>query len=149
MLMEIISKLTKTWVGSDVTSEKVLVWAKRVEAQKVQSTLMTSLLETKDCDKIKTVKGGQIKLEKPQICTKLPANQSCRYCISSHSPSRCLTYGMMCVKFCKINHFREVCKSGRNRTIYDLKQEQDQHHKEVDYIDMVNINYIYFNNIQQ
>ena len=46
----------------------------------------------------------------------------------------------------KINHFIEVCRSGRNRIAHGLEEEPDQHHEEVDNIDAVNINYLYFNN---
>ena len=49
-------ELTKTGEGSDITSEQVLVKAKIVGAQKAQSTIITSPIETKDSDKIKTVK---------------------------------------------------------------------------------------------
>ena len=59
MLGIIIRGLKKTEKSSDVTSEQVLVWAKWVEAQKAQSTIITSLSETKDFGKIKVVKGGQ------------------------------------------------------------------------------------------
>ena len=41
-------------------------------------------------------------------------------------------------------HFREVCRSGRNRMIHDLEQGQDQHHEKDDNIDRVNINCIIF-----
>ena len=44
----------------------------------------------------------------------------------------------------KVNHFRDIYRSGRNRTIHDLEQEPDQHHEE-GHIDAVNINSIIFN----
>ena len=47
-----------------------------------------------------------------------------------------------------VNHFREVSRSGRNRTVLDSEQEPDQHHEEEDHIDMVNINSIIFNSKQ-
>ena len=37
-------------------SENVLVWAKRNEVQKAQSTVMSSITEAKEFDKIKTAK---------------------------------------------------------------------------------------------
>ena len=36
-------------------SENVLAWAKRVEAQKAQFTVMSSIMEAKELDKIKIV----------------------------------------------------------------------------------------------
>ena len=130
-----------------LTSEQVLVLAERVKTQKAQSAKINSLSETKDFDKIKTVKGEQTKYEtKPQTHAKMPADQSCRYCGSSHQPRGCLAYGKKCIECHKISHFREVCRSGRNRIIHDLKQKQDQHYEEVDHIGTININSIYLNN---
>ena len=57
MLVKIIRELTKTERGSDIISEKVSVWAKRVEAQEAKSRIITSLSKTKNFNKIKTVKG--------------------------------------------------------------------------------------------
>ena len=37
-------------------------------------------------------------------------------------------------------------QSGRNRTIHYLKQKPDQQYEDVDHIDMVNINSVYFSN---
>ena len=99
MLREIIRKLTKTEEGSDVTSELVLVWPKRVEAQKAQSTIIISLSETKDISKIKAVKRGQRQYEKkPQTYSKTPMSQSCRYCGSSHLSRECPVYGKECTE---------------------------------------------------
>ena len=50
MFEETIRELTKTEEGPNLTSEWVLVWAKRVEPQKTQFTIITSLNETKDFD---------------------------------------------------------------------------------------------------
>ena len=73
MLAEIIRELTKAKESTIVTSEQILVWAKRVEAQGVQSTIIISLSKTKEFNKIKTIKGGQRhSLRKPQIFAKCP-----------------------------------------------------------------------------
>ena len=56
MLAEIIRELTKIQENTEVTSEKVLHWAKRVEAQRAQSAIMNSLTETKEFDKLKIIK---------------------------------------------------------------------------------------------
>ena len=64
MLTEIIRELTKTETSTAVTSELVLVWEKKVEAQKAQSTIITSLRETKEFDKIKTIKEGETESKK-------------------------------------------------------------------------------------
>ena len=41
MLAEIIRELTKAEESTVVTSKQVLIWAKRVEAQRAQSTIIT------------------------------------------------------------------------------------------------------------
>ena len=146
MLAKIIRKLSKAGESTAVKSEKVLVWAKRVQSQRVQSSIITSLRKTKVFEKIKTIKGGQRhNLRKLQAHAKMPMKQSCSNCGSSHPPRQCLAYGKKCTYCGKINHFREVCRSGRNRTVHDLEQKTDQHHEELDHFDMVNINYIIFN----
>ena len=59
MLAERNGELIKAEESTAVTSEHILVWAKRVEAQRAQSTIITGLSETKEFDKVKTIKGGQ------------------------------------------------------------------------------------------
>ena len=49
MSIEIIKKLVKLEENDNVTSEQVLTWARRVEAQ---SAILENLNETKDFDKI-------------------------------------------------------------------------------------------------
>ena len=58
MLPEIIRQLAKAEENADITSEQVLGWEKRVEAQRTQSAIMDSLTETKEFDKVKIEKGG-------------------------------------------------------------------------------------------
>ena len=56
MLAEIVIELTKIHENTEVTSVKVLYWAKRVDAQRAQSAIMNSLTETKEFDKLKLYK---------------------------------------------------------------------------------------------
>ena len=148
MLAEIIGELTKAKESTAVTSEQVLIWAKRIEAQRPQSVIINSLSKTKEFDKIKTIKGGQKhNLIKLQTCAKMPAKQSCSCCGSSHPSRQFLAYGKKLVECGKINHFREVCRSGRNRTVQNLEQEPNQQHEE-DHNDMMNVKSIIFNRKQ-
>ena len=52
MLGEIIKELMKVHKNEEITSENVLSWAKRVEAQSAQSAIMNSLTEAKEFDKM-------------------------------------------------------------------------------------------------
>ena len=146
MLAEIIRELSKAEESTAVTSEQILILPNRVEAQRAQSAMITSLSKTKEFDKRKTIKGGQRhNLRKPQTHAKMPTNHSCSYCGSSHPPRQCPNYGKKCAEYGKINHIREACRTGRNRTVHDLEQEANQHHEEEDRINTVNINSIIFN----
>ena len=73
MLVEIIKELIKTEESKDVTSEQVLAWAKRVEAQKAQSAIINSLKETKDFNRIKTLRGGR--RESHKLMPKYPQSR--------------------------------------------------------------------------
>ena len=138
MLVEIIRGLSKAEKSTAVTSEQVLVWAKRVDAQRAQSTIITCLSKTKEFDKVKAIKGGQRHNLSNQTHVKTPVKQSGSYCGSSHPPRQYLACRKKCTECGKMRHFREVCRSGRNRTIHGLKQEPYQHHEEEEHIDMVN-----------
>ena len=62
--------------------------------------IITSLNETKDFNKIKTVNRGQRQYgKKPKTHAKMPMNQRCRYCGSSHPPRICLAYGKKCAEY--------------------------------------------------
>ena len=52
MLVEIIRELTKCDENTNIHNESVLTWAKRVEAQRVQTVVNSSLHETKSFDAI-------------------------------------------------------------------------------------------------
>ena len=104
MLAEVIRELTKIQENTEITSEKVMCWAKRVEAQRAQSAIMSSLSE------IKSYKDSP---RKPSIHIKMPARQTCRYCGFIHPPRQCLAYGKKCTDCGKIGHFRGVCRSKR------------------------------------
>ena len=40
----------------EITSENVLCWAKRVEAQRAKFAIMSSCMEVKELDKVKIIK---------------------------------------------------------------------------------------------
>ena len=141
--VEIIRELTQT-------KKNVKMWqvikswnGQKVKAQKAQSVIINRLNETKDFDKIKTVRRGQ-RQSKGKLWThaKVPAKESCSYCGSIHPPRWCLVYGMKCAECGKINHFREVSRNIRSRMVHNLEQEPDQYQEEEDHIDVVNINSI-------
>ena len=56
MLEEIIKELTATSNDDCMTSGGVLAWAKRVEAQRAQASVLNTLTESRQFDKIKISK---------------------------------------------------------------------------------------------
>ena len=56
MLEEIIKELTAPNNDDQITSEGVLAWAKRVEGQRVQATILSTITELRQFDKVKIVK---------------------------------------------------------------------------------------------
>ena len=109
--------------------------------------IINTLNETQDFDEIKTVGRGQRWIERKQgTHAKVSAKQSCSYYGSSHPPRWFLAYGKKCAECSKVNHFRQVSRSVRNRKVHNLEQEPDQYQKKEDHIDMVNINSFNCNN---
>ena len=54
MLGKFIKELTTKSNNGQITSEGVLVWAKRVEAQRLQATILNDITETCQFNKVKT-----------------------------------------------------------------------------------------------
>ena len=145
-LVKIIREFTKTEEHKDVISEQVLVLAKRVELQRVQSAIINNLSETEGFDKMKIVRCEQRQTgRKLHTHIKTPAKQNCSYFGSSHLPRQCLAYSKKYTDSGKISHIREVCRSTRGRVVHNVEQEPEKDQE--DQIDMVNIISISFNNI--
>ena len=75
MLGEIIQGLTAIHENTEITSENLLYWAKRVEAQRTLYTFMNNLTEAKDFYKIKIVKNTNHNTRK-SIQTKMPTRHT-------------------------------------------------------------------------
>ena len=56
MLDEIIREITAKNKDEQVTSEGVLIWAKYIEAQRVQATILNNITESHQFDKVKVTK---------------------------------------------------------------------------------------------
>ena len=142
---KIIKELTKICEKEEITGENVLSWAKRVKVQRVQSTIMNSLIEVKEFDKLKVVKSTCNGSPRRYMQTKMPTKQTCRYCGSSHSQRQCPAYGKSCTDCSKIGHFRAVCRCRRTLPVNEVEKEAAQDSTEDYSIDSVNINSIHFN----
>ena len=131
--------------NDNVTSEKVLAWARIVQVQKAHSAILENINETKDIDKIfarnRVQKQNEMQL---QECTRILVRQRYKHCGSIYPPRKCLAYGKMCAACGKISHFKEVCRSDRNKRWHSIDQQEEQH-QDKDNIDKVNISSININ----
>ena len=55
MMTKVIRELTAMKTTSEITSEQVLCWAKRIEAQRVQKAMLETKKESKDFDTVKGI----------------------------------------------------------------------------------------------
>ena len=60
MLEEIIKELTSANDDEQLTSEGILAWAKRVEAQRAQATVLSTITELRQFDKLKIIKKAKV-----------------------------------------------------------------------------------------
>ena len=67
-----------------VTSEQVIVWAKRIEPQRAQTVVINSVIEVKDCDEIHARKSEQNRM-KLHVGVKCLQGK-CKYCSSCYPP---------------------------------------------------------------
>ena len=95
MLGEVIRELTARNNDEQTTSEGVLAWVNRIEAQWVQAAILNYITKLHQFNKINMAsetKGRQV--------SKAPnANinrQPCRYCGGIHMPHQCPAYGKTC-----------------------------------------------------
>ena len=93
MLGDFIRELTKMKANNTINSETVLAWAKRVQAQRVHTTAMSSITEAKEFDRIKVSKRSHKDASKKTTEARVPMRQPCAYCRSRHPPQQCPTYG--------------------------------------------------------
>ena len=142
MLDKIIRELTSRNSNMQTTSEDVLVWAKRVEAQRVQASLLNDITETKAFNKVnketesKNAQGREVHIATHQ-------RQPCRYCGGSHIPRQCLAYGKTCAACGKMEHFRKVCRSKRNWAVHEVEIDMEPESQED--TEVVSINSLYIN----
>ena len=150
MLRQISRELTKIHKNTEIPSENMLCWAKRVEVQRAQSVIMNSLTEAKEFDKIKITKiTYKIIPRRLSAMTTMATKQTCRYCGSSHPLRQFPAYGKKCTECSKIAHFRVVCRSRRVRAMNEVGLDTAQDKAEESGIGLVNINSVHLNKTAQ
>ena len=143
MLDKIIRDLTSRTGNVQMTSEDVLAWAKRVEAQRVQASVLNDITETRAFDKVK--KGTEPKHTwGREVQVAIHQRWPCRYCGGSHTPRQCPAYGKMCAACSKIRNFRKVCRSKRNHVVHEVEIDMEPESQGED-TEIVSINSLYVN----
>ena len=137
MLDELIRELTTKNTNEQTTSEDVLIWAKRVEARRVQVAILSDITESQKFDKVKVVR--------QQATHPESTRWACRYCGSSHALRQCPVYGKMCTGCRKIGHFKKVSQSREDCMVHEVEVEECQEECK---IEEVSINLVYLNNKQ-
>ena len=105
MLEEIIKELTVTNNDEHITSGGVLAWAKMVEFQRAEATVLNTLTESRQFDKVKYIKKTK------EDTTRAPSaqtmhRQSCRYCGRIYQLRQCPAYDKMFAGCSKVGHFK-------------------------------------------
>ena len=143
MLDEAIRELTAKSNNEQTTSENVLAWTKRVEAQQAQAAILNDITESHKFDKIKMAQ--KLKSSRDRETTHpMSYRWLCRYCGRNHEPRQCPAYGKMCAGCGKMGHFRKVCRSKRDHAVYEVEIEMAQESQEEE-IETVSINSVYLN----
>ena len=109
MVEEIIKELTTARNDEHITSGGVLAWAKRVEVQRAQVAVLSTITESRQYDKIKLSRKVRKSKTKTPMQQNSTSQQPCRYCGRIHLPRQCPAYGKTCMECNKIGHFCIVC----------------------------------------
>ena len=92
MMAEIIKDSTTIRKTSDMTSEQVPVWAKRVKAQRTQKAMLMSIQDNKEFDMTKHTMQNIEKMSNSQIMSR----SRCQYYGMVHEWRRCSAFGKRC-----------------------------------------------------
>ena len=139
MLDEVIRELTTKSSSDQMTSEDMLIWAKRVEAQRTQAAIVSDITDSQRFDQVKVVKQHTMQ----RVTHRASPHQPCRYCGSVHALRQCLAYGKTCAGCGKLGYFKKLCQSRKDHAVHKVEVDVSQ---EEGKIEEVSINSVYFNN---
>ena len=139
MLDKVIRELTTECSNDQMTSEDVLIWDKRVEAQRMQAVILSDITESQRFNQVRVVKQQAVQ----GVTHRASPHQLCRYCGSVHARRQCLAYGKMSTGCGKMGHFKKVCQSRKDCIVHEVEVDLS---KEEGKIELVSINSVYFHN---
>ena len=123
---ETIKELMTVRGNDQITSGNVLVWMKRVNAQRAQAAVMSTITESKEFDKIKVSIPVWTSNPRMSIKHNTLSQPTCRYCGSTHPPRQCPAYSKVCTECSKVGHFCRICSSKKTRAVNEIEQETIQ-----------------------
>ena len=138
MLDEVIREIITKGSNDQTTSEDMLIWAKRVEAQRMQAAILSDITDSQRFYQVKVAKHQAGK----RATHRASPHQPCRYCRSMHAPRQCLAYGKTCASCSKLGHFKKVCWSREDHTVHKVEVDVSQEDGKIE----VSINSVYLYN---
>ena len=141
MLDEIIRELTAKDNNEQMTSNDVLVWAKRIEVQRAQAVIINDITESQKFNKDKLAQKSKTKWDM-ETTHPMYHKWPCRYCGRNHVPRQCPAYGKKCARYGKMGHFKKVCRSKRDHMVHAVEMDMAQGPQE-EVIEIVSINSVY------
>ena len=103
-------------------SEQVLIWAKRVKAQKLQKLYLIKEKKT-EFDMLKKLgKEESVRSNTKKYTRKKQKN--CKLCETMHEPHRCVAYGRNWVMWGCANHYKRVCRSVSRKVTREVDRER-------------------------
>ena len=113
MLEEIIKELMTVKSDQQTTSGKCLSWATRVEAQRAQAAIESTITKSKEFDKIKLSRQMWTGSPRRRAQHNNPSWPACRYCGSTHPLRWCLVFGKTCMECSKVGLSEEEAEVRR------------------------------------
>ena len=110
MLTEIIRGLTKSDENTLLLSEHVLIWAKRIEAQRAQVAVINSSHGLKSLDAILQIDEGKQRETKPSTPVKILTRRRCKYCSQVKNQGGVQHMGRSVKKCDKMNHLKRYAE---------------------------------------
>ena len=86
MLDKVIRELTTKSSNDQMTSEDMLIWAKRVEAQRMQAVILSDITDSQRFDEVEVAKQQAVQ----RAIHRTSPHWPCRYCGSVHALRQCL-----------------------------------------------------------
>ena len=121
MMTDIIREWTAIKKTNEVTSEQVLAWTRRMEAQRTQKTLIEATKENKDFNAMKEKEQKNNALDKTNV-DRREMGIKYKYCESTLEPKRFPAYGRNFSRCGKLNYLNWVCRSQSRQVPNDDKR---------------------------